>query len=76
MTTLRITEIPDDRPVRMTIQLPAELHRDLVAYAAMVSEGRADVLPAKLIAPMIQRFLASDRVFLKRKRIQLRTSSP
>jgi len=76
MTTLRITEIPDDRPVRVTVQLPADLHRDLLAYAAMVSGGSKDIPPAKLIAPMIRHFLASDHVFLKQKRAGLRRAIP
>lgn len=76
MTKLRITEIPDEKPVRVTIDLPADLHRDLTAYAAMISEGREEIPPAKLVAPMLRRFLASDREFLKRKRARLKAPAP
>ena len=32
MAKLKLGPIPDDRPVKMTIELPATIHRDLVAY--------------------------------------------
>lgn len=31
MTKLKLSEIPDDKPVKVTVELPAKLHRDLVA---------------------------------------------
>ena len=34
MAKLKLGPLADDKPVRMTIELPAALHRDLVAYAA------------------------------------------
>ncbi|TIT52464.1 MAG: DUF2274 domain-containing protein, partial [Mesorhizobium sp.] len=33
MTKLKLSAIPDDRPVKITVELPAAVHRDLVAYA-------------------------------------------
>jgi len=33
MTRLKLSAIPEDRPVKITIELPAAIHRDLVAYA-------------------------------------------
>ena len=68
MTTLRITEIPDDRPVRVTVQLPADLHRDLLAYAAMVCDNGRPADPIKLLPHMIRAFIGSDRVFQKARR--------
>ncbi|MBB2199864.1 MAG: DUF2274 domain-containing protein [Gluconacetobacter sp.] len=65
MTTLRITEIPDEKPVRMTVDLPADLHRDLVAYAALVSQNGQSVDPVRLVPHMIRGFIASDRGFRK-----------
>ncbi|ATI11017.1 MULTISPECIES: DUF2274 domain-containing protein [Acetobacteraceae] len=65
MTTLRITEIPDEKPVRMTVDLPADLHRDLVAYAALVSQNGQAVDPVRLVPHMIRGFIASDRGFRK-----------
>ncbi|MDE7548882.1 DUF2274 domain-containing protein [Acetobacter fabarum] len=65
MTTLRITEILDEKPVRMTVDLPADLHRDLVAYAALVSQNGQPVDPVRLVPHMIRGFIASDRGFQK-----------
>jgi hypothetical protein len=31
MTKLKLSAIPDDRPVKITVELPAAVHRDLVA---------------------------------------------
>jgi len=33
MTKLKLSAVPDDRPVKITVELPAAVHRDLVAYA-------------------------------------------
>lgn len=69
MQKLRIGVLPDDKPVKVTIELPAPVHRDLVAYAeAIARENGQRVDPAKLIAPMLARFMATDRGFAKRRR--------
>jgi hypothetical protein len=61
--------LPDDRPIKVTAELPAQVHRDLVAYAqAMASEAGQRIEPAKLIAPMLERFMATDRGFAKLRR--------
>lgn len=69
MTKLKLTEVPDDTPVKLTIELPAALHRDLSRYAELLagSTGRA-VEPGRLIVPMISRFIATDRGFAASKR--------
>jgi hypothetical protein len=33
MAKLKLSAIPDDRPVRLTVELPAAVHRDLATYA-------------------------------------------
>jgi hypothetical protein len=69
MTRLKLSAIPDDRPVKITIELPATIHRDLVAYAEVLGREtgqKAD--PAKLIAPMLQRFMTTDRAFSRARR--------
>ena len=70
MAKLKLGAIDDDKPVKLTIELPAALHRDLVAYAQALSRETAQgtVDPAKLIAPMLARFMATDRVFAKARR--------
>lgn len=64
MARLKLGPILDDRPVKLTLELPADLHRDLVAYAEALSrETGQQVEPTKLVGPMLARFLASDRGF-------------
>jgi hypothetical protein len=54
---LKLTAVPDDRPVKLTIEVPAAVHRDLVAYAEVLARQTSQkVEPAKLIAPMLARF--------------------
>lgn len=61
---LKLAGLQDDTPVKLTIELPADVHRDLVRYGAVLSEteGRA-FTPGQLIGPMLSRFMATDRTF-------------
>lgn len=70
MTKLKLTDLAEDKPIRLTIELPAAVHRDLVAYAAILAgdSGKSTIAPEKLIAPMIARFMATDRAFGKARR--------
>jgi hypothetical protein len=70
MTKLKLSAIPDDKPVKITVELPAAVHRDLVAYAEILARTAGDAAtpdPAKLVAPMVQRFMATDKGFRKAK---------
>jgi hypothetical protein len=70
MTKLNLGPIQDGKPIRLTVELPAALHRDLVAYAELLARETAQptIEPAKLIAPMLARFIATDRAFAKARR--------
>ena len=70
MTKLKLGTIEDDKPVKLTVELPAAVHRSLVAYAEAIGRerGQAPPDPAKLIAPMIEKFMATDRAFAKSRR--------
>lgn len=70
MAKLRLGPIESDKPVRLTIELAASIHRDLVAYAeAHAKETRQEPLePTKLVGPMLDRFMATDRGFAKVRR--------
>jgi hypothetical protein len=70
MLKLKLSAIEDDKPVRLTIELPAPVHRDLLAYANALGRenGHGAVEPAKLIAPMLARFMATDRAFMKARK--------
>lgn len=67
MTKLKLGPLTDDKPVKVNIELPAAVHRDLVAYANVLSRTTGQPIsdPVKLIAPMIQRFMSTDRGFAK-----------
>ncbi|MGE0853217.1 MAG: DUF2274 domain-containing protein [Hyphomicrobiaceae bacterium] len=70
MSKLKLSAIEDDKPVRLTIELPAAVHRDLALYAEVLGQGAGKPAgePAKLIAPMLARFMATDRAFAKLRR--------
>jgi len=70
MSKLKLGPIADDKPVKITVELPAALHRDLVAYAEVLARetGQPATDPVKLIAPMLERFMAIDRGFAKARR--------
>lgn len=69
MAKLKIGTLPDDKPVKVNTELPAPVHRDLVAYAeAFGRETGQSIDPAKLIAPMLARFMATDRGFARVRR--------
>ncbi|WFE89829.1 DUF2274 domain-containing protein [Roseibium porphyridii] len=70
MAKLKLGPLPDDKPVKVSVELPAKLHRDLVAYAEILGRqsGQTVEEPVKLIVPMLERFIATDRGFAKAKR--------
>ena len=69
MSKLKLGAILDEKPVKLTIDLPAAIHRDLVVYAdALARETEQTVDPAKLVAPMLARFMAADRAFARARR--------
>lgn len=39
MTRLKLSDLADEKPVRLTLELPARPHRDLTAYALAVNGG-------------------------------------
>lgn len=70
MAKLKLGAIAEDKPVKLTIELPAAVHRDLLAYAEILAResGQSAQDPARLIAPMLARFMATDRAFAKLRR--------
>ena len=70
MAKLKLGAIADEKPVKLTVELPAAVHRDLLAYAEVLARetGHGIAEPTKLIAPMLARFMATDRVFAKARR--------
>lgn len=70
MTKLKLGAFLDDKPVKLTIEVSAAVHRDLLAYAEALGRqtGQPIADPSKLVAPMLARFMATDRVFAKVRR--------
>jgi hypothetical protein len=69
MEKLKLSTLPDDKPVKLTVELPAAVHRDLIAYAEVLGRGTGQPIePAKLVAPMLDRFMSTDRAFLRARR--------
>jgi hypothetical protein len=70
MTKLKLGAIADDRPVKITVELSAALHRDLLAYTKVLARetGQPIADPLKLVGPMLSRFMATDRAFGKARR--------
>jgi hypothetical protein len=71
MTKLKLGAIADDKPVKLTVELPAAVHRDLLVYAEVLARetgGQAIAGPSNLVPPMLARFMATDRAFGKARR--------
>ena len=70
MAKLKLGPIVDDKPVKVAVELPASLHRDLVAYAEILGREAGQPLadPVRLIIPMLERFIATDRAFASARR--------
>lgn len=65
MTRLKLEDIADDKPIRLHLEIPARLHRELLAYSAALNNGTSQGAPSpeRLIPPMVEHFIANDRSF-------------
>ena len=72
MAKLKLGPFIDNKSVKVSIELPGLLYRDLVAYADLLGseQGKPIGDPVRLIVPMLQRFIATDRGFAKARRSQ------
>jgi hypothetical protein len=70
MTRLKLADLADEKPVRVTVELSARLHRELIAYAVAINGGEAKNAPTieRIVPPMLERFKSSDREFAKVRR--------
>ena len=67
MAKLKLGPIADDKPVKLTIELPAAVHRDLIAYGMILGQetDQQAQTPNRLVPAMVERFMATDRGFAK-----------
>jgi hypothetical protein len=69
MAGLKLAKLPDRKLVKLTISVPPELNKSLIAYAEayrnvyQVSEKISDLIPA-----MLESFLANDKEFVKARK--------
>ena len=70
MAKLKLGVVPNEKPVKVAIEMPAETYRELIAYAEVYGRetGQPVPEPTKLIVPMLARFMQSDRAFRVAKR--------
>lgn len=67
MNKLKLRPLEDEASVKMTIDVPPATYRNLVAYAqahAAQTGGKAGE-PVRLVVPMLDQFMASDRAFVR-----------
>ena len=76
MSKLKLGAIEDDKPVRLTIELPAALASRSRRLRPRPRARRETLEPAKLIAPMLVRFMATDRAFAKLRRSESAAQRP
>jgi hypothetical protein len=71
MAKLKLTALSDEKPVKVAVELPAPIHRDLLAYAEILAHqsGQPISEPTKLIAPMLARFMTTDRAFARSRKL-------
>lgn len=67
MSKLKLRPLEDETPVKMTLDVPASTHRNLLAYAQAhaAQTGGKTAEPARLVVPMLDQFMASDRAFVR-----------
>lgn len=71
MNKLRLGPVEEDRPVKLTIEIPGKLHRALADYASVHANANglgAPLPPERLVAPMLERFIGADREFARQRR--------
>jgi len=78
MTRLKLSDLNNDAPVKLTVELPARLHRRLAEYATALNGGVSEGAPqpSALIAPIVERFIAADREFARQRRSAARGAAP
>jgi hypothetical protein len=73
MTKLKLRVVHNDKPVKMTIDIPAATHQSLIEYAEIMERETGQKIsdPKILVGPMLIRFMVTDRAFLKAKRTKV-----
>jgi hypothetical protein len=66
MAELKLPQLPDRTPVKLTISMLPDLHQSLIDYAALYAQAYGREEPVtELIPAMLASFLESDRTFVR-----------
>lgn len=68
MSKLRLGAVLEEKPVKLTLELSGPLYARLGEYAKVHARetGLAEPLsPERLVAPMLEHFMATDRAFAR-----------
>lgn len=70
MPKLKLSQVPDEKPIKLTVTLTAAQHELLISYAEAVAveQGRA-IEPARLVPLILERFITTDRAFARTRKI-------
>lgn len=69
MADIRLKQLPDRAPVKLTISISPDLHRSLADYAVYYAQIYGCEEPVQeLIPAMLSGFIQSDRAFLRNQR--------
>lgn len=71
MTRLKLSDLASEKPVRVTLDIPDQLHRELGEYARAVNGGNPEGAPTieLVMTAMLDRFISTDREYAKYRRI-------
>jgi hypothetical protein len=78
MAKLKLGVVLDDHPVKLTLEISAATHRDLLRYGQVLAEetGQKPLDAVKLIEPMLVRFMGTDRAFARFKKPSTMSKAP
>lgn len=70
MSKLRISLTEEKKPVKLRLDIPADLHDDLKLYAELLAResGQNHITIEKIIVPMLIDFLQGDKGFQNEKK--------
>ena len=73
MAGIKLAQLPDRNPMKLSISVMPDLHQSLMDYAALYAQlyGREEPV-AELIPAMLAAFLDSDRSFVRERDARLR----
>lgn len=67
MTVLKLAQLPDRTPVRLTISILPDLHQALQDYAVLYARTyEREIAIGDLIPAMLASFIENDRAFQRR----------